>query len=133
MSSCWWRWAPTPPGAANPDALPIGFSQTTDGDGDGERWAGLTCAACHTGALSYRGQEVLIEGGAALIDFSDLEQALVDAIAATLGDAQKFSRFAGAIQPADTAALRRQLEQRLGYLQQRQRTNASDTPDGPGH
>ncbi|ANG61023.1 hypothetical protein A8C75_00165 [Marinobacterium aestuarii] len=121
---------PTGASAANPDALPIGFSRTSDDNGD--VWAGLTCAACHTGELSYQGQQVLIEGGAALINYSGLEQALVDAITATLGDAQKFSRFLAGVQPADTAVLRGQLEQRLGYLQQRQRTNASETPYGPG-
>ncbi|WP_020679522.1 di-heme-cytochrome C peroxidase [Marinobacterium rhizophilum] len=121
---------PTGASAANPDALPIGFSRTTDSDG--EPWAGLTCAACHTGALSHQGQEVLIEGGAALIDFSAMELALTDAITATLGDAQKFSSFAARVQPSDEAALRAQLEQRLAYLQERQRMNSSATPYGHG-
>jgi mono/diheme cytochrome c family protein len=115
---------------ANPDGLPIGFSRTTDSDG--EVWAGLTCAACHTGELSYQGQSVLIEGGAALIDYSGLEQALVDALTVTLADAQKFARFAGRMQASDAVALRGLLEQRLAYLKQRQLVNASATPYGHG-
>jgi len=40
---------PTGASKANPDALPIGFSRSTDSGG--EVWAGLTCAACHTGEV----------------------------------------------------------------------------------
>lgn len=115
---------------ANPDALPIGFSRAVDGTG--EAWAGLTCAACHTGALRYRSHELQIEGGAALIDYSGFEQALVDAIAATLADAHKFERFAQALAATDLDALRQRLQQRLGYLQQRRAYNASATPYGHG-
>lgn len=115
---------------ANPDALPIGFSRTTDDDG--EVWAGLTCAACHTGEVRNEGQSLLIEGGPALIDYSGLEQALIGALAATLGDADKFNRFSGRLQPVDSARLKGQMERRLGYLKQRWQMNASATPYGHG-
>src|SRR5438067_123 len=47
------RYSPMPASKANPDGLPVGF---TKGRGkDGTEWFGLTCAACHTSELTYRG------------------------------------------------------------------------------
>ncbi|GGO77458.1 hypothetical protein GCM10011348_07040 [Marinobacterium nitratireducens] len=121
---------PSDSGPGNPDALPIGFSRTTDDQG--EVWAGLTCAACHTGELRYGDQSLLIEGGQALIDYSGLELALTESLSATLADERKFARFLTRIQPADSGRLREQMEKRLDYLRQRQAMNRSDTPYGPG-
>lgn len=126
---------PSARSASNPDALPIGFSE--DRDDSGQDWIGLNCAACHTGAISYRGKRMLIEGGAALIDFSRFERQLSDSLAATLDDAGRFARFAAAVLPSpanDAAkrALKADIQQRIDYLQQRQRINHSDTPYGYG-
>ncbi|NVK40785.1 MAG: hypothetical protein HWE39_06035 [Oceanospirillaceae bacterium] len=121
---------PSGPGEGNPDGLPVGISRTTDDQG--EVWAGLTCAACHTGEIRYQGQSLLIEGGQALIDYSGLEEALIASLTATLEDPHKYARFEARVQPVVSAELRGQLQQRLGYLKQRQAMNASKTPYGPG-
>jgi hypothetical protein len=68
--------------------LPVGFAQGNqpiDGP-DGAAWInpqsgkgytglGLTCAACHTGRLTYRGQEMLIDGGPALTNLDAFRRA----------------------------------------------------------
>ena len=51
----------------NPDGLPIGISKTVvatpiKGWPAGD-YAGLTCAACHEGQLTYKGKVIRIEGG----------------------------------------------------------------------
>jgi hypothetical protein len=58
------------PGTAslyNPDGLPIGISKTTvatpiKGWPAGD-YAGVTCAACHEGELTYKGKRIRIQGG----------------------------------------------------------------------
>jgi mono/diheme cytochrome c family protein len=60
---------------------------------------GLTCAACHTGRLTYKqldGKQVdvLIEGGSAMIDLRKLQSALGRAVLYTLYVPFRFDRFA---------------------------------------
>ncbi len=126
---------PARAGALNPDALPVGFSRSRDASG--RDWVGLTCSACHTGSLSYRGQRLIVEGGAALIDFAGFEQALVASLDATLTDGTRFERFAGQLLPASAGEgarqqLREHMAGRLDYLRRRQRANHSDTAYGHG-
>lgn len=48
----------------NPDSLPIGITKTTVKSGQYTGvYMGMTCAACHTGQVQYRGQQIRIEGG----------------------------------------------------------------------
>ena len=51
--------------AQNPDNLPVGVAKAsiTVGQYKGT-YAGLTCAACHTGQVQYQGKQIRIEGGA---------------------------------------------------------------------
>ena len=74
----------------NPDALPVGFARHKD-------QVGLTCAACHTTQINYRGTALRIDGGPALIDMSGFLHAVQAAIAKTLADEARLSRFAAAI------------------------------------
>ena len=48
----------------NPDGLPIGLTKTviTEGRWKGET-VGMTCAACHTTQLNYKGKQIRIDGG----------------------------------------------------------------------
>lgn len=125
----------------NPDGLPIGVVRDQDQErGDA---IGLTCAACHTGQVRINGQRIRIDGGQALINFSAFEQALVEAMAATLTDAEKFSRFytqvsalqsprAAVSASLTTQALQVSLGQRLTQLQQRLVNNKTDVAYGYG-
>ena len=55
-----WGFLPQHATKRNPDALPVGFAQDTYSGGN---YVGLTCAACHTTELSYRGTAIRIDGG----------------------------------------------------------------------
>jgi hypothetical protein len=91
---------PEPVSATNPDGLAIGLYSTPVDIPDGRHacwkgnWLGLGCAGCHTGQVSYRGQQIRIEGGPAHIDIDAFVAQLVGSIGAVLqnqdGAAQRF-------------------------------------------
>lgn len=74
------------PSAATPDGLPVGFVKSKDK-------VGLTCAACHTTQLNYKGTGIIIDGGPAMADFSTFMDELIAALGATLGDPAKLGRL----------------------------------------
>jgi len=61
----------------NPDALPVGFVKKTY---QGKDYVGLTCAACHTGQVNFKGRALRIDGGPAMADMvgflTDLTKAM---------------------------------------------------------
>ena len=77
---------------SNPDGLPIGISKTKvatpiKGWPAGD-YAGLTCAACHTGQLNYKASAfVLREVVSPTVDLQGLIRSLDEALQATLTDA----------------------------------------------
>lgn len=75
----------------NPDGLPVGFVGEDSNRKD--RWLGLTCAACHTTQFTHQGKTVRVDGGTTLADMISFQQALVDAVRATLQQDDKFCRF----------------------------------------
>jgi hypothetical protein len=83
------RFLPQRPTPNNPDALPVGWSRHGDS-------AGLTCAACHTGQLTYRGTALRIDGAPSSADIIGFFHQIRDALAATLADEAKFNRFVAA-------------------------------------
>jgi hypothetical protein len=99
---------PEPANSYNPDGLPIGISKTTvatpiKGWPAGD-YAGVTCAACHEGELTYKGKRIRIQGGnSRTVDLQALARALDDA-QATLTDAAKFNRLAARLGASSTDA-----------------------------
>lgn len=97
-----YRYLPQKPTALNADGLPIGF---TKGNAKANKkygeisqdWLGITCAACHTGQVEFRGAKYLIDGAPTMGDFEKLFRDLVAAMEATLNDEGKFERFAAAV------------------------------------
>lgn len=100
-------------GTASPSRrhrLPVGFActdRTTDPMvlPDGRPWRnpatgrtmsgiGLTCAACHTGRLTYGNTELLIDGGSAMTDVVKLNTAIALSLVFTKYDRLRFNRFA---------------------------------------
>ena len=79
------------PNKHNPDGLPVGF--VGEDSKAKERWMGLTCAACHTTQFDYQGRSVRVDGGTTLADMIGFQQALVDAVRATVKQDAKFCRF----------------------------------------
>lgn len=93
------------PTELNPANLPVGFARHTD-DASGEQYLDISCAACHTGELRYKGQAVRIDGGAALHSLAStvptlrgggFGQALGMSMAFTYYNPLKFGRFAKAV------------------------------------
>ncbi|MFT5322995.1 MAG: hypothetical protein ACI8P0_000840 [Planctomycetaceae bacterium] len=85
------KFLPNAPNEHNPDGLPVGF--VGEDSKAKERWMGLTCAACHTTQFDYRGKSVRVDGGTTLTDMIAFQQALVDAVRATVKQDDKFCRF----------------------------------------
>lgn len=93
------------------DALPLGFvpdvrddrGLTTShlrwraGQGDREPWVGMTCSACHTSDITYRGRTMRVEGGATHADFQGFLEAFNTALVQTRDNPAKFDRFAGRV------------------------------------
>ncbi len=117
--------------------LPVGFAcsdAATDPmlQPDGRPWRhaatdgqlsaiGLTCAACHTGRLTYGKTELLIDGGSAMTDIVKLNTAIGLSLFFTKMLPARFDRFALRLlgpdaNDASRAVLKRQLDQVVGRV-----------------
>jgi cytochrome c5 len=89
-----YRYLPQKPTSSNPDGLPVGFVLDHY---KGKDYVGLTCAACHTNQVNYKGTAMRIDGGPA---GSDMERFMVDlgrAMADTQTQPEKKQRFVQAV------------------------------------
>jgi len=86
----------------NPGNLPVGFTRHQNA-GSTEQYLDITCAACHTGELHFKGQAIRIDGGSAqhvlpstvpTLRGGSFGQALVASLASTYYNPWKFERFA---------------------------------------
>src|SRR6185503_2851628 len=84
----------------NPDQLPVGIVKNVVPDqyvqtlGEGHKeWASLSCAACHTGQLQYKGNALRIDGGQGNWRFEQWSADLVFSLLATSSSPSKFDRF----------------------------------------
>jgi len=90
------------PGIAdqNPDGLPIGLVKDTVVDpqtGQAMEVVGLTCAACHTGQLEYKGVGIRIDGGSSMFNMASFQRDLGYALAYTDKIPFRFYRFSKAV------------------------------------
>jgi len=122
----------------NPDGLPIGMTKAVvpDGRWKGE-WAGITCAACHTSQLQYKGARVRIDGGAgSSFNFLAFLRGLGDALSATMTEPEKFERLAAKMSQSDAnskAVLRQRLAEAADQFQYVSNVTALTPFDvGPG-
>ena len=118
----------------NPDGLAIGFVKDTDGE-SGEAHFGFTCAACHTGLVTYEGKQVLVDGGPAHSDFDGFLAEIGESLQQTLDDSDKFARFADRVlgdsaESASVTALKERLAQRTASLAERLKVNKPPHPAG---
>jgi hypothetical protein len=121
--------------------LPIGISKTRvttpiKGWQVGD-YAGVTCAACHEGELTYKGKRIRIQGGnSPTVDLQALARGLDDALQATLTDAAKFKRLAARLGTSSTDAkdeLRKRIESEAVRVHEyANRTTVSPHSWGPG-
>ncbi len=123
------------PSIANPDGLPVGFAKDVDPiKGDA---IGLTCAACHTGQLRYRGKLIRIDGGQSLGDIELLQNGILASLEATLSKRGKFKRFSNNILGDDASEdARNELVNELEFYRDWWRSriirSSGLTPHGPG-
>ncbi|MGG5870626.1 di-heme-cytochrome C peroxidase [Pseudomonas peli] len=105
------------PTQLNPGNLPVGFARHADAE-SGEHYLDISCAACHTGELRYKGQAVRIDGGAALHSLAStvptvrggsFGQALGMSMAFTYYNPLKFRRFAQQVLGDEYASHKAQL------------------------
>ena len=103
----------------NPGNLPVGFARHQN-PGSKEEFLDVTCAACHTGELRFKGQAVRIDGGSAqhvlpssvpTLRGGSFGQALVASLASTYYNPWKFERFARNVLGQDYDAQHSQLRQ----------------------
>lgn len=118
----------------NPDGLPIGFVADND-NASGTRYIGVTCAACHTGKITYQGTEYIVDGAPAHHDFDRFMAELAYALQQTLTDNDKFLRFSNRLlganpKPEAVAELKGQLSQESAKLVLRATINKPPHPNG---
>ena len=142
-----------PKSASNPEGLPLGFvvDQDTSREADlmcdtfpatcdglvmRQKWVGLNCSACHTSEIDLGDRRLRIEGAPALADFQALEEEVAASLETTLGDPDRFDRFARSVL-GDTmsiegrAALQAQLKEQIVW--QRKLLDKNATPLRYGH
>lgn len=108
----------------NVDGLPVGFARLTGvvDPASGRRVEdkiGLTCAACHTGHIRYKGIDVRFDGGPAMTDLKKLELVTGLSIVYTWKLPTRFRRFADRVLgPNASDEERHQLKQKLGEVGQ---------------
>jgi hypothetical protein len=85
-------------GAHNNAGLPVGFAVdygvTDPLTGRTFNSVGLTCAACHTGQMTYRGTSIRYDGGPAMINPNKLMEILFRSMLETQYNRRQFNRFA---------------------------------------
>ncbi|MBE1285293.1 MAG: hypothetical protein GJ676_18415 [Rhodobacteraceae bacterium] len=128
------QWRYLAPGKSAPNSLPIGFALTTN-PWKGEHFVGLTCTACHSGFLTYKGTGLYVVGAPTQADFQSMTEALAQALTETLKDAERFDRFAvrlGADNQTKRQDLRNRLQREEELMRHRVQINASELRYGFG-
>ncbi len=125
---------PTPASSGDATPLPVGFVR--DGT-PADPQLGMTCAACHTGQLHYKGQAWRIDGGRANADFQTFLADLGLAVRATLAEPDRFKAFSAAVlgraaSPAQASQLQRDLAAWSQSYSSFMAASLPDPPWGPG-
>lgn len=103
----------------NPGNLPVGFARHQN-PGSPDEFLDITCAACHTGELRFKGQAIRIDGGSAqhvlpssvpTLRGGSFGQALVASLASTYYNPWKFERFARQVLGQDYDARHEELRE----------------------
>ncbi len=99
----------------NPDGLPIGISKTTVTTGQYIGvYMGMTCAACHTGQIQYKGKQIRIDGGVSnRIDLVSWMRSLAVSLNETVIDPVRFETMLKTIQKSNPVVSEADLKRRL--------------------
>jgi mono/diheme cytochrome c family protein len=124
--------------AGNPYNWPIGFAVDSGAKFGGVPMVGLTCAACHTSEIHYRGSVVRVDGGQANIDLDAFKRLLNEALLKTGSDPARKAAFErraaefGFPQDRIAAAFEQRYQALRAGLPERQAYLAHATAAGPG-
>ncbi len=122
--------------------LPIGFVKDKS-QLDGHNYMGLTCAACHTGKVSYGDKTYYVEGGQANADMFKFLEKLRDALQANRDKPEKLARFKTRFAqytfsnidltawPVNIFSAQRYLDEALEYVTEYVATAHSSIENGP--
>jgi hypothetical protein len=122
--------------------LPIGFVKDKS-KLDGRNYMGLTCAACHTGKVTYGDSTYYVEGGQANADMFKFLEKLRDALQANKDDPEKLARFKTRFAqyallnidltawPVNVFDAERYLDESLAYVADYATTTHSSIENGP--
>ncbi len=121
----------------NPDALPIGITKTTVSTGQYTGvYMGMTCAACHTGQVQYKGQQIRIEGGVnTRLNIVEWIRTLADSLTATVNEPARFETMLKTIQKTNPSISEADLKKRLrqdAQIVQAQAKHSFVLPSLPG-
>ena len=120
------------------DHLPVGFAKDVSEDGSKKVWLGLTCAACHTNELEYKGEKIRIDGGGTLANGALLTARLTESVTNTYISDEKFGRFSVGVL-GDSASetsindLRNDLRDYMEVRQEYEHRNADSTATIEGY
>lgn len=88
----------------NKDQMPVGIVKNVVRDeyvatlGEGHKeWASISCAACHTGQLTYKGTAMRIDGNQGFWNFDKWSQDLVFSLMISSSIPRRFERFCGRV------------------------------------
>jgi cytochrome c553 len=112
-------------------ALPVGFVVDTGPDGElsrtrlrwkadqgeNERWVGLTCSACHTSQLTYKGKTLRIEGGPSITNFQVFINSLNSALVETANTPEKLDRFVSRVLPGKLGSTKNKADLKAAFDQ----------------
>ncbi len=107
--------------AFNKAGLPVGFAIDPDArdpvTGEKSPGIGLTCAACHTGHMTYEGTSIRYSGGPAMISVDTLMAVLFRSMFETQYNQRQFKRFAARVLgDNNTAEAREALQQHYSTM-----------------
>lgn len=91
------RVLPDPDPLYNEYRLPIGFAIDPPDPVTGIENVGITCAACHTSQLNYKGLGIRIDGGTGMLNVNKFLERMILALIETEADRAKFDRFAARV------------------------------------
>ncbi len=88
----------------NKDLMPVGIvknivpDQYVENLGEGHKeWASISCAACHTGQIVYKGTAMRIDGGQSFWNFDKWSGDMVFSLMLTSSVPSRFERFCGRV------------------------------------
>ena len=102
----------------NPNDLPIGFAVAPKGS-TVQGHVGLSCSACHTSQINYKGKSIKIDGGSSNFDINSLLGEYYAALQSTFQDKEKWDRFVARVQTYENisdADLNRQIAKVLSVV-----------------